>query len=84
MIFTSSSSSRDHPFANSNLDTSGNLNFSHAGTTLVGGELRTCGGRVMAVSATAATLEQAIELAYEVVTMVRFEGMFYRKDIARR
>lgn len=65
-------------------DILGNLNFFHAGTKLVDGEWRTSGGRVMAVSATADTLKEAVELAYEGVSMVHFEGMFYRRDIARR
>jgi len=38
----------------------------------------------MAVSATADSLEEAVKLAYTGVSMVSFEGMFYRRDIAHR
>jgi phosphoribosylamine--glycine ligase/phosphoribosylformylglycinamidine cyclo-ligase len=48
------------------------------------GTLVTSGGRVMAVSATADSLEEAIKLAYTGVSMVSFKGMIYRRDIAHR
>ncbi len=54
----------------------------HAGTKLVDGELVTSGGRVLAIVATAPTLAEARERAYEAVTHVSFEGMHYRTDIA--
>jgi hypothetical protein len=62
-----------------------NIHFFHAGTSLLlNGDLVTSGGRVMAVSATADSLEQAVRLAYEGVSLVEFNGMFYRRDIAHR
>jgi hypothetical protein len=51
---------------------------------MLNGTLVTAGGRVMAVSATADSLEDAVKLAYTGVSMVSFEGMFYRRDIAHR
>ncbi|HEX6539434.1 MAG TPA: phosphoribosylamine--glycine ligase [Candidatus Dormibacteraeota bacterium] len=54
----------------------------HAGTRLdAGGTLRTTGGRVLCVVATAATLEAARVTAYENLRRVHFEGMQYRRDI---
>ena len=44
----------------------------------------TNGGRVLAVTATAATLKEAQALAYKGVECVHFDGMAYRKDIAYR
>lgn len=45
-------------------------------------ELRTSGGRVLAVSAFGKTLEEARAAAYKGMKGVTFEGMFYRKDIS--
>jgi phosphoribosylamine--glycine ligase len=57
----------------------------HAGTNLSeDGKLTTSGGRVIASTATADTLEGAIEKAYEGVKTIHFEGMQYRKDIGAR
>ncbi|KAH0566410.1 hypothetical protein GP486_000193 [Trichoglossum hirsutum] len=56
----------------------------HAGTTMDNDILRTSGGRVIAASATANTLELAVSNAYKGVNSVHFEGMHYRKDIAHR
>ena len=56
----------------------------HAGTTLSGDELKTSGGRVIASTATALTLEEAVKKSYEGISTIHFDGMFYRKDIAHR
>lgn len=56
----------------------------HAGTTLVGNELQTSGGRVIAATATASTLEEAVRKSYVGISTIHFEDMFYRKDIAHR
>jgi phosphoribosylamine---glycine ligase len=53
----------------------------HAGTRLSGDTLVTSGGRVLGVTATGATLEQAVSTAYRAVEQIHFEGMHYRKDI---
>ncbi|TVY56462.1 Bifunctional purine biosynthetic protein ADE1 [Lachnellula cervina] len=68
-----------------NRHASGDVLFFHAGTSLEDdGTLVTAGGRVLAVSATAETLEQAVRDAYQGVSTVKFEGMHYRTDIAYR
>jgi phosphoribosylamine--glycine ligase / phosphoribosylformylglycinamidine cyclo-ligase len=56
----------------------------HAGTNLVDGELQTSGGRVIAATATAAILEDAVRKSYLGISSIHFEGMHYRKDIAYR
>jgi phosphoribosylamine--glycine ligase len=43
----------------------------------------TSGGRVLTVSAVAPTLEAARERAYEACSLIEFEGMQLRTDIAR-
>ena len=55
-----------------------------AGAKKENGRLLTAGGRVLGVTATADTLESAINKAYEKVGMVDFENAFYRKDIGAR
>ncbi len=55
----------------------------HAGTALrEDGALVTAGGRVLDVTAMAPSLREARALAYEAVSKISFEGMFYRSDIA--
>jgi len=57
----------------------------HAGTALrEDGALVTAGGRVLDVTALAPTMREARALAYEAVSKISFEGMFYRKDIAAK
>ncbi|KAI0734648.1 aminoimidazole ribonucleotide synthetase, partial [Fomitopsis betulina] len=56
----------------------------HAGTAQKGDQVVTSGGRVMAVSAYAPTLREALDLAYAGVGNVSFEGKVYRRDIAHR
>jgi phosphoribosylamine--glycine ligase len=56
----------------------------HAGTGLSNGQLCTSGGRVIASTATADTLEEAVKKAYEGVKCIHFDGMQFRKDIAGR
>ena len=56
----------------------------HAGTTLDNGVLKTSGGRVIASTAVASTLEEAVAKAYKGVECIHFEGMQFRKDIAGR
>jgi phosphoribosylamine--glycine ligase / phosphoribosylformylglycinamidine cyclo-ligase len=56
----------------------------HAGTALYDKTLKTSGGRVIAATATASTLEDAVKQAYEGMNTIHFDGMHYRKDIAHR
>jgi phosphoribosylamine---glycine ligase len=53
----------------------------YAGVQKQDESLLTNGGRVLAVSAEAKTLEGARSKAYEAVGQISFEGMHYRKDI---
>lgn len=55
-----------------------------AGTKLVDGQLCNNGGRVLNIVAQGATLEEAIQKAYQACEQVSFEGHFYRKDIGQR
>lgn len=56
----------------------------HAGTKMKGSDLVTNGGRVLGVSATGKTLEEALAKAYEATEKISFEGIQYRKDIGKR
>jgi phosphoribosylamine--glycine ligase len=56
----------------------------HAGTAIQNSQLVTAGGRVLSVTARAATLHDAVDLAYDAAKYISFEGMHYRKDIAHR
>ncbi|MFZ0662854.1 MAG: phosphoribosylamine--glycine ligase [Acidobacteriaceae bacterium] len=56
----------------------------HAGTALMDKDVLTSGGRVLAVTATAETLQQALNRAYEGMARIHFEGMYYRRDIGHR
>jgi len=54
----------------------------HAGTRHVDGEIKTAGGRVLAVTALGSTIKDARERAYEAVCRIHFENCQYRRDIA--
>ncbi|EFR03516.1 phosphoribosylamine-glycine ligase [Nannizzia gypsea CBS 118893] len=64
--------------------TADNTLIFHAGTTLADGKLKTSGGRVIASTATASTLEDAVKASYSGISAIHFDGMHYRKDIAHR
>lgn len=53
----------------------------HAGTTLSKDTLRTSGGRVIAATSTAATLEAAISEAYRLMSTIHFPNMHYRSKL---
>jgi phosphoribosylamine---glycine ligase len=53
----------------------------HAGTDQQNGQLVTNGGRVLALTALANSLENAIRKSQEAARMVQFDGKNYRKDI---
>jgi phosphoribosylamine--glycine ligase len=56
----------------------------HAGTTLAGGRVVTSGGRVLTVVGRGPTHRQAIDVAYEAVSRIRFDGMQFRRDIGQK
>lgn len=56
----------------------------HAGTKEdEGGGILTAGGRVLGVTATGATLESAVEKAYNAACKIQFKDIHYRKDIGK-
>ncbi|MBE6609090.1 MAG: phosphoribosylamine--glycine ligase [Ruminococcaceae bacterium] len=55
-----------------------------AGAKLDDGKLKTAGGRVLGVTATADTLEGAINAAYAKVNQISFANAYCRKDIGQR
>lgn len=56
----------------------------HAATKREDGQILTAGGRVLNVTATGTTLDEALEKAYAAVKLIHFDGMHYRTDIGRR
>jgi phosphoribosylamine--glycine ligase len=56
----------------------------HAGTKREGDAIVTSGGRVLGVTATAETLPQAVQKAYEAAGKIHFEGAQYRTDIGAK
>jgi phosphoribosylamine--glycine ligase len=54
----------------------------HAGTKRNGGDIKTAGGRVLAVTALGSTFEAARSRSYEAVSRIDFENCHYRRDIA--
>ncbi|MDH7497509.1 MAG: phosphoribosylamine--glycine ligase [Syntrophomonadaceae bacterium] len=65
-------------------DLSDDILVFHAGTRWQDSQLVTDGGRVLGVVSRAATIRQAVERVYAEIPKIRFEGMHYRRDIARR
>ncbi|MBQ7224210.1 MAG: phosphoribosylamine--glycine ligase [Clostridia bacterium] len=55
-----------------------------AGATQKEGKLVTSGGRVLNVTATAPTLKDAIEKAYQRVEKIHFDNAYCRRDIGKR
>lgn len=47
------------------------------------GNIKTSGGRVLAVNATGNTLNDAMKKAYAQAAKISFEGMYYRRDIGK-
>jgi phosphoribosylamine--glycine ligase len=56
----------------------------HAGTAKDGDRWVTSGGRVLGVTARGDNIAEATREAYRAVGEITWEGMHYRKDIARR
>ena len=56
----------------------------HAGTIMREDQLLTAGGRVISATATASTLEEAVQKANAAMEKIQFEGRHYRTDIAHR
>jgi len=71
----------ENPEAIKHIDSNGGVIVFHAGTTKENERIVTNGGRVLAVSALAGSLPEAIELSNETLDQIHFEGMYFRKDI---
>lgn len=71
----------ENPETIKHIDSDGGVMVFHAGTRQDGGRVVTNGGRVVAVSALADTLAEAVELSKEILNQIHFEGINYRKDI---
>lgn len=54
----------------------------HAGTALEYGNIVTAGGRVLGVTALGQTVTDAKARAYQAVDKIKFDGAYYRRDIA--
>ena len=59
-----------------------NVKVFHAGTRICGNDVVTNGGRVLSVTATGIHAKEARSRAYEAIAKVKFDGSFYRRDIA--
>lgn len=55
----------------------------HAGTKYENGKFYTNGGRVIGVTSTGKTLDDALDNAYKAVSNITFDGAHYRKDIGK-
>ena len=56
----------------------------HAGTKKINGKIVTNGGRVLGLTGRGKTLQSAFEQAYNLTSIVTFEGAHYRKDIGQK
>ena len=66
------------------LTDAGDVTVYHAGTAIQDGKLVTHGGRVLGVTATAPTLEEALRKAYAATDRISFDKMHKRTDIGAR
>ena len=69
--------------ANGQLDGMDGVTVYHAGTKRENGKFYTNGGRVLGVTCTGQTLDEALDKAYEAVGRITWEGVHYRRDIGR-
>lgn len=53
----------------------------HAGTIEEEGQIKTNGGRVLAVSAFGDTIGEAVQNSISLMQKIKFDGMYYRRDI---
>lgn len=62
-------------------DIADNILIFHAGTAIKDGKLVTSGGRVLGVTAMGKDIHEARAKAYEAVSKIHFDGVFFRRDI---
>ncbi|MFA5867093.1 MAG: phosphoribosylamine--glycine ligase [Actinomycetota bacterium] len=65
-----------------NLGDIGGLLVFHAGTKLVDGKTVTAGGRVLNITGMGKDVHEARDKAYAAIERIKFDGAFYRTDIA--
>lgn len=56
----------------------------HAGTKMDKGKVVTSGGRVLGVTALGSGMASAAQKAYQAASLIKFDGVHYRRDIAAR
>jgi len=56
----------------------------HAGTKMENDKILTAGGRVLGVTAKAAGIPEAINLAYQAVSKISWDGEHHRTDIGQK
>jgi phosphoribosylamine--glycine ligase len=56
----------------------------HSGTRASDGQILTNGGRVLCVTATGSSLNEAIAQAYQGVSSIHFDNAYYRRDIGQK
>jgi len=56
----------------------------HAGTRLENGVWKTNGGRVLGVTIKGKNIEEAIWLTYQIISIISWDGVYYRKDIGQK
>lgn len=66
------------------LDKLNNSLVFHAGTKVKDGVLLTAGGRVLNIVNVGQNVAEAIDNVYQDLPQVKFDGVYYRKDIAKR
>jgi len=59
-------------------------NVFHAGTAIKDNQVVANGGRVLGVTALGETIENAIENAYGTLKNIKWDGVYYRKDIGQK
>lgn len=64
-------------------DVDKNIVVFHNGTIEKDGMIYTNGGRVISVTALGNTLEEARDVIYKNLGIIKFDGMYYRRDIAK-
>jgi len=63
------------------INTIENSTVFHAGTTVDQNQIKTNGGRVLAVTSLGTSLKEALNKSYQSIDKLNFEGMYFRKDI---
>ncbi len=63
------------------LDSEKNDLIFHAGTKQTNGSIVTDGGRVLAVTGRGNSLKEARDAAYSIVSRIKWDGLYFRKDI---